>query len=238
MSRGGAEPWDVADAFVAALVAGDEGAASAVCDPDAWLAAGDSPARLYRDVVSRGLAVEAGDVERSEGRATAEVLVRHPARPDQPRTVTLLLADEGEGFLVQGLSLGALHPGAFLGGHLDARPRPEPADPAALFAQVVPEGRVGRRFRLRLDKVVEEGGTWRVAEATQLAGVGRAELHVVTQPVSGEPGEAWVYLDLDAHRIYADDSFRSWSSYLAPPAEPEPEEEEVPLAPDEDLPTL
>jgi hypothetical protein len=76
-----------------------------------------------------------------------------------------------------------------------------------------------------------------VAEATQLPTVGRAELHVVTQAAGGEAQESSVYLDLDAHTILSDDSFRSWSSYLAAPAEPEPEEE-VPLAPDEDLPTL
>lgn len=237
MSRGGAEPWDVADRFTAALVAGDEHEATAACDPDAWLAPGDSPARLFRDVVGRGLTVEAGDVHRTADRAVAELLVAHPARPDSPRPVTLLLLDEGEGFLIHGLALGAIHADAFLDGQLDARPHAEPADPASLFAQVVPEGRVGRRFRLRLETAVAEGGSWAVTEANQLPGVGRAELVVRTTPAGGPPSDAWVYLDLHAHSVLAESSFRSWSSYLAARPEPEPEPEDTPLAPDEDLPT-
>ena len=236
MSRGGAEPWDVADRFIAAVAAGDEGEASACCNPDAWVAPGDSPARLFRDVTRRGLTLEADTAERDGDRATADALVIHPDRPDSPRRLTFLMLDEGDGFFIEGLALGAIHGGAFLAGAIDARPRPEPADPAALFAQILPEGRVGRRFRLRLEKLVEDGGSWKVVEANQLAGVGRAEMVVRSTPAEGEPSQVWVYLDLDENRVLTEDSFRSWSSYLAEPAAPEPEDDEELVPPDEDGP--
>ena len=57
------------------------------------------------------------------------------------------------------------------------------------------------------------------------------------ETAEGASSEAWVYLDLHARSVLAESSFRSWSSYLAAPAEPEPEPEDMPLAPDEDLPT-
>ena len=92
------EPWDVVDAFVAALAGHDAGAAANLCSADAWVTGGDSPARLVHDVTARGLAVTAGDVERDGDRAAGVVEVAHPARPGAVRPVVLLLERGADGW--------------------------------------------------------------------------------------------------------------------------------------------
>lgn len=222
------EAWDVADGFVAAVLAADEPGASAWCTADAWLEPGDSPARLFHDVSTRGLRLEADDVERSDDRAVAIVQVVHPQRPDRPRRVELLLVEGAEGWQIDGLSLGALHASAFLGGRVDARPVLVDADGAELARLASPEGRAGRRLAMRLAQVVESGGGWRVVRARALAGLGRAELHLRSEMPESEPVEVWVYLDLVSGLVLSEDAHPSWSSLFAELPEPEVEEEDEP----------
>ncbi len=228
MSTALPEAWDVADLFVAAVLAGNEPAAAGWCTADAWLSAGDSPARLYRDVVSRGLQLTADDVERSGDRAVAGVQVVHPARPDRPRMVQLLLLEGADGWQVDGLALGALHASAFLAGTVDARPTLVEADGAALAGLASPEGRVGRRLAMRLAQVAESGGSWSVARARALPGLGRAELLVVSTLPGEAPQEVWVYLDVASGFVLGEDAHPSWGSLFAALPEPETEEEHDP----------
>jgi len=228
MSEGLPEAWDVADLFVAAVLSGNQPAAAGWCTADAWLADGDSPARLFRDVVGRGLRIESDDVERTDDRAVAGLHVAHPERPDRPRKVELLLVEGPDGWQVDGLALGALHASAFLAGTVGARPVLVEADGAELAALASPEGRAGRRLAIRLAEVVESGGRWTVARARALAGLGRAELQVVSTLPDAEPVEVWVYLDAASGLVLSEDAHPSWGSLFAPEPEPEVEEDDDP----------
>lgn len=227
-----AEPWDLVDAFVSALEIGDLDGVAECCSADAWLAEADSPARLAHQVTERGLKVETGDVDSDGERAVAEILVRHPSRPDRPRTVRLLLIHEGSGWEIDGLSLGDLHADAFLAGKLPARPVPVAAPTEGALDGLGRENRVGRRFALRQAQVTAAGGTIRVVNARAFAKIGRAELVVRTELPDHVSTDAWLYVDLLDGTVLAEDAHPSWGSFFAVQADEVVDTEPVPVPPD------
>lgn len=226
------EPWDLAEAFVAALEMGDVDGVAECCSPDAWVAEVDSPARLARDVTERGLKVETGDVDSDGERAVAEILVRHPSRPDRPRTVRLLLVHDGTGWEIDGLSLGDLHADAFLAGKLSARPIPAVVPEEGALDGLSRDNRVGRRFALRQAQVAAAGGTIRVVSARAFTKIDRAELVVRTELPDHVSTDAWLYVDLLDGTVLAEDSHPSWGSFFAARADEVDDAEAVPEPPD------
>lgn len=227
-----AEPWDLADAFVAALEVGDIDGVAECCSADAWVAEVDSPARLAQQVAERGLKVEAGEVDSDGDRAVAEILVRHPSRPDRPRTVRLLMVHDGGGWEIDGLSLGDLHSGAFLDGKLSARPIPTNVPVEGALNGLRSDNRIGRRFALRQTQVAAAGGSLRVVSARAFAKIDRAELVVRTELPDHVSTDAWLYVDLRDGTVLAEDAHASWGSFFANRVDEAEDTEPVPIPPD------
>lgn len=211
----GEDAWDLADRFVEALSQEDELAAANCCTDDGWGGATDSASRLYREVLAKGLKVEAGECDRDEERATAELIVTHDARAEDRRVVTLLLLYRHGRWLVDGLSLGNLHPTAFLSGLLEARPVAPPADPESIFKDISAEGRAGRRLANRLEQLAAGSGKYILKAARVLRAIDRAEVRLATEPVDSPPAEIWVYIDTSDGRVLSEDTHPSWASFLA-----------------------
>lgn len=211
------EPYDVADRFVAALQQGDEQTARACAGAAAWEASGYSLGRFFQQVVSRSLPVEADIAERSGDRATAHLLIQRAGRGPQP---VILLLQQDEHWLIEGIACGALHDVLFLAGEVAARPVPQPLPVEAALALLSDQEEAGRLLLLRWESKKNAGGDWRALAAREVVGTGRVEIEVEEAFEAEEPEKVWVYIDRETGSVVKESRWPTLSGFFETPEAP------------------